>query len=229
MAIPLRLDPTQVADFRLICELGQNDLRRVLEKLRQLKLTPGRPDKLFNAVATALNENKAAAEAVVRQALILYGSVRLGGAEVAQLQEGIREALQATPDWSDQDRAKWQRIEATFGELLSLPIVHLTAGAIDLSYEYANLCRGARILTDIRPIFDAQGTAISGAVVSQTLRLQFENVDGWHELYIAMDESDIGELARQCERALRKAQIAKDMMDHGAKVPTMISGEDAGA
>jgi hypothetical protein len=75
-------------------------------------------------------------------------------------------------------------------------------------------------------VFSRDAAKIEGAVVSSTLYLRFENIEGGRELSIAMDESDVKELMKQCERALRKASTARNLMDSVAKVPTIITGEE---
>ena len=157
-----------------------------------------RPDRLFDAVSTALNGNEIGANSIVREGLFVSGWLRQGET-IAEVQDAIREALKAS--WTDQNVEKWKTLEQPLAELLALPALRLVASTIDLSYEYTNLWRGARILTDIRPIFNEEVTAVDGAVVSHTFRLRFDAVDGHHELSIAMDEADIKILAKQCERA----------------------------
>ena len=229
MATPIKLEEYQVDDFQVIRDLGPGLLEAVVQRLRELDAVPTRPDKLADTIAETLREKKNAAESIIREALMVYGWIRQGNLNVAEVQEGIRDAINTDSGWSDQDIAKWQSVEEAFGELLSLPILRLAASAIDLSYEYTNLWGGARILTDIRPIFNDEATSVDGAVVSHTFRLRFESLHGRHELNIAMDESDIHELAYQCDRALRKAHIARDLMRDRAKVPTVISGETENA
>jgi hypothetical protein len=156
---------------------------------------------------------------------MIHGFIRQGGLTVEETLEGLRHTLKGDFSWTDADIENWQPVAPIFGELFSLPIVHLVASSIDLSYEYSNLWQGARILTDVRPIFSKDATSIEGAVVSHTLRLYFVSSDGRHELHVAMDESDVQALVEQCERAIQKARTARDLMTDKAKVPTLISGE----
>ena len=117
--------------------------------------------------------------------------------------------LQATPDFSRR------------------PVRSSTT--LDLMYEYENLLQSARVVTDIRPVFSQDATWIEGSVVSHTLRLRYDSTEGDHSISIAVDESDIRELERQCRRALLKAQTARTLMVEQAKVPTVISGDGSNA
>lgn len=222
-AMAIKLDHSQLENFRLICDLGPEPLHAAVERLRELNPVLLRPNKLISAMAEALGENQQAAEPIVREALMAFGWTKQGGLQVADVQGGIRESLKA--ELPVQYIEKWERVEGPFGELLSLPILRLVANALDLCYEYTHLWRDARILTDIRPIFSDDAAKIDGAVVSHTFRLRFEDVQGSHELNIAMDETEILDLAEQCERAWRKAQVARDLMNDVANIPTIIAGE----
>lgn len=223
----MRLDKFQRDDFRVIADLGPDSLQAVVERLRQLELVPVRPDKLHEAAAAALGDSHAAAEAIIREALMIYGWIRRSELDISEANELLTEAIQANS--TDEEFERWESVEELFAELLALPILRLVAIATDLSYEYTNLWAGARIITDIRPIFSHDATDVDGAVVSHSFRLRFESMDGRHELNIAMDESDIRELARQCDRALRKAHTARTLMADRAKVPTLIAGEHVDA
>ena len=117
-------------------------------------------------------------------------------------------------------------IREPFKDLLSLDNVKIVAKALDLHYDYANLFQSARVVTDIRPLFDDDGTKIKAAVVSFTLRLYFDNREGDHSLSLALDEADVQELMKQCERALVKAKTAKSLMERN-RMPILVAGDDS--
>jgi hypothetical protein len=107
--------------------------------------------------------------------------------------------------------------------------VSLAAKAIELSYDYANLLRRTRILTDIRPLYNDSADCIEAAVVSYTLRLRYDTADGEHELSIALDEADLRTLMAQCERAMTKAKTARDVLAGRCNISIAISGETSDA
>lgn len=121
--------------------------------------------------------------------------------------------------------------EPQLRQLFQADAIRTVSKATDLAYDHANLFQGARIVTDIRPVFndlDDDQLKMDGAVVSYTLRMHFDNRDGNHSLSIALDESDVLVLKDQCERALQKAKIAFSRMSQPQVIgiPTVISGED---
>lgn len=88
--------------------------------------------------------------------------------------------------------------------------VRTTVKALDVAYEYANLLQSSRIMTDVRPVFNEDGDAIEGAVVAFTLRMNLLNAGHSQSLSIALDALDLRLLLEQCERALQKAETARN-------------------
>jgi len=92
----------------------------------------------------------------------------------------------------------------------------LTSKAKELQAESERLFCEARILTDIRPIFGDQiGTAPEAAIIVHTLKIGFHDAEtSTHkEIFIALDNDDIGVLRKISERAEEKARILKSMLD----------------
>ena len=160
----------------------------------------------------------------MRQLLSLHGVVRQSGLTVDKVVTGLRSAIEQQGPDVDISLAAWGKIEGTLVELIAERSVRLAATAIELAYDYANLLKRTKILTDIRPLYDVTGDEIEGAVVSYTLRLRYDSADGEHELSIALDDDDIQQLAKQCARAIHKAKAAKALMSK-SEVPVAVFGE----
>ena len=76
----------------------------------------------------------------------------------------------------------------------------------------------------MRPVYNDDESEIEGVLVSFTLRIEFIDVDGKHEMSIALDESEVRTLQTECERAILQAKTAKRRMG-AAQIRTSISGE----
>jgi hypothetical protein len=221
MATTVHLDQEQIKDYQVICNVDEQTLREVVARLKALPVAPTPFNKLIEAISDALPGNEEAVESIFRQMAPVVGWVRQEQSRVPELMAGVRHALTVTDGWDSQ---KWSAIESILTELFSLRIIYLSASAVDLSFEHVNLFRGARILTDIRPIFNEEASAIEGSVITHTLRLRFENTQGRHELTFALEEPDVTKIAEQCERAISKAKLARSLMAQKAEIPTIISG-----
>ena len=76
------LQRDQLDDFLAIRELDPTKLQTAVERLRQVKPVPMRPDRLISVIAEGLAEERDAADSVVRQALMLYSGILHGGKKV---------------------------------------------------------------------------------------------------------------------------------------------------
>jgi len=81
-----------------------------------------------------------------------------------------------------------------------------------LQYAYEHLLRSARILTDVRPVYDDDADEILGGVVTHSLVIEYTEGGRHHHSYFALDTQDVGRLKQQCERAERKAATTEAML-----------------
>lgn len=223
----IQLSSQQLNDFAAICDMGLEVLQRVHAELKNLDQTVLRPNELLPIVEKAFGDENLAAEPLMRQGISLNGLMRQIGINATDVVQAVRSGIQRDGNWDSDKFKKWQSVESVFAELLDLDAFRIVAKAIDLSYEYANLYRKGRILTDIRPLFSEDAGTVDGAVVSFTLRIRYDSVDGDHELSIAMDDSDVRELARTCKRALDKARTSQELMSDKLGISTIVTGSDS--
>jgi len=221
MTLQLRLKQSQLSDLAVLRDFSDYD--GVLSALEELEPVPQRPQALREKIKTVVSDREAST--LLRQILATSSLMRHQSLTADEFLEGLRSGIEKDSQWSSDEIQRWRTAENKLRELLALPVVTIVTKSLDLAYEYAYLFQGARILTDVRPLFDTTATRVEGAVISYTLRLRYDGVDGDHGLSIAMDEDDVRLLEKQCERALRKATTAKKLMDD-ADVPTMIFGQD---
>ena len=225
MATQLRLQRHQLADLQLIRDIPPPSLGKVLEQLNKLGSTPVRPTKLRAALCLALPEQERVVDAMLRQVLSLSGLMRQAGLDSHELFDALREALEPhKSEWSNDEVTRWSEIEAPFRSVLETEAVALSTKALDLSYAHAHLFQRARILTEIRPIFDESATSIKGSVVGHTLLINFDDCEGEHLLHLAVDENDIRLITEECDRALRKSGTART---HFEQVSPVLNPTDS--
>lgn len=224
MTPQIRLQKQHLADLQSIREIGGAGLRKVVDELQKSPIAPVQPVDLQGIISQALGGNAANADVLLRQLLSLHGMRRqldLSGDEVfAGLSSGLHES-----DWTDVDFKKWEATVGTFKELFELPIIRLSAKALDLSYQHSHLFQRAQIITDVRPLFNNDASEVQGTIISHKLLIRFDDIEGEHLLSVAVDERDIESLIRQCERALTKSVTAKTHLDK-AGLKTLVPGKD---
>jgi len=85
--------------------------------------------------------------------------------------------------------------------------------ALGLSGETERTFVGARILTDVRPIFDdGSSPRVEGFVVINTLKIDFHEGREHGEVYIALDSADLESLRKRVERAQAKTASLSETM-----------------
>jgi hypothetical protein len=105
--------------------------------------------------------------------------------------QGIAESLPVS-----KDREKRAAFEKTLKSLLSADSLLVSARAFDVQHEYEKVFRTARIISDIRAVFDTAGTAAIGAMIVHNLSVAYFE-DGHHkETVFALDEVDVALLKK---------------------------------
>ncbi|MBA7567309.1 hypothetical protein ES708_09019 [subsurface metagenome] len=129
----------------------------------------------------------------------------------------LDQILSAIKDIKDPELLPSPELKELLTKLLSIKTIETTTKAFELENEREILFIDARIVTDIRPVFDdANSGNISGQLIINTLKLRYKDSEGFKSIYIAVDDKDLSKLKEQIIRAERKIKrINKGM----AKVP----------
>ncbi len=222
----IRIPTSQVPDLERILGLKKDALQRLRARLDSLKPLPLKFVELQTVFDAALESIEEEGSALVRLLLTWNQLARHREMSPNSIVDALREAVGAIPKIGSRLQESWIEIEPEIQKLVESSPIRALAKAIDLSYDHANLFQGARIITDIRPIFNDSDDQmeIDGAVISYTLRLHYDNRECEHSLSIALDEVDIRVLQQQCERAIKKAEMSKAVMQK-TETPTIISGD----
>jgi hypothetical protein len=130
----------------------------------------------------------------------------------------------ASADWLAEHRAGWQDVQPLLAELLDPngPIA-LCEKARILAYSYPNILTDARLLTDIRPVFDTDATSIKRMSVSFVLAIEHYENEQRRTTHFALDYSDLEGLLAQCSRAKVKAKTVLTQLD-GCEWTTSVAG-----
>lgn len=85
----------------------------------------------------------------------------------------------------------------------------------------------ARVLTDVRPLFDEDANKdVEAALVTQTLQLILLEEGNYTEIFVSVSLEDLRLLGRQVERALIKAQTAQRFVEKsGATIVAPVEDE----
>ncbi len=223
MATPaVRLTASQLDDLAVVCALGHEGILSISRALDAVKGTIKR--EKFRDIANGAGVGKESVDAVTRLLFGLATAGRRRSTPIRELLGGISEFLKAR--WDEAKVQTWDDCQPALEQLFSSNSMLLITKAADLSVDFERSCLGARILTDIRPVFDDLRHEIIGAVITQTLRLDYVSPDGdFGTISVALDSQDIARLRSTCDDAIRKAGLAKKAMPE--KIPVIAVGEES--
>jgi hypothetical protein len=125
------------------------------------------------------------------------------------LSEDIREAIerekpQAFP------MAKIEVLVQRIQELLGVGgLVATAAKAVSLILEQERIFCGARIFSDVRPVFAESPDSISAALVLHSLNISFHQDDEHKEIFVTLTTSELQTLKKAVERAEKKYESLK--------------------
>jgi hypothetical protein len=99
--------------------------------------------------------------------------------------------------------------------ILETEVLSTTAVAADLQTQNPRNFQSAKIVTDIRPVFDDEVKARPrGTVIVETLQIQTWTREGNVELiFVSMDEQDLTQLRGIIDRALFKTKTLRTLLD----------------
>jgi len=205
---PLRIPDRFVGGLEAAARLTDDQVERIEACLAE---APPRLAslQLEQRIAAAVPDLGDLVSALVDALLSLASLVEDTG-DVDQLASDLSEAeALAVPERDRGDVAR------RFRSLLLIGPIALAAHARELVLEHERVFHDARILTDIRPVFgqEIDGRPAAAALVS-SLKLSFHRPDGPVEaLYFGMDYDDLLQLRDVTERALRKTEVLKSLLE----------------
>ncbi len=141
--------------------------------------------------------------------------------------EKVVEAAKSVLKAEDQGEIDWGSLSNDLGAILGChESLGLAAKALDVRSEYGRLFCGARILTDVRPIFGIDpGRSPLAATIVHTLRLTYHEGTDHREFHVALDAADLQQLRELVDRARRKEETLKSEIEKTTM--TYWAGEDS--
>jgi hypothetical protein len=129
----------------------------------------------------------------------------------AQLLEAVAANFNRHLSGAEKEQAlsAWEAARGIIADILNSlgpknPLL-LRAKAEQLAYFKQNILTQARIVTDMRPVFNESGNEILRATITHDLIIDYYSGQNPMRILFALDAADVSELKRLCERAERKA------------------------
>jgi hypothetical protein len=192
-----------------LVRLSPEELSALLNAVHDEKPTLGLM-ALTDSIAQKLSIDRKRMSRIV-QILAELQEVREGfGLSIDDFVDELRTAIEATGK-AELRPAEWPAFEAAITEALSGEnALAISSKARSVMGEYPRVYCSARILTDLRPVFKSDVEKEPAAfVVMHTLKIIYHENEEHREIFIAVDADDLGDLAIQLERAVKKESSLK--------------------
>lgn len=220
ISMALRVPPEQIGHIQKFLELPDEKISGFLDALAKAKPQFNVSD-LAAEISGPSQVPKPLAEGIVRVLASLY-LTRDSGQPVETVEkfvdEGVYVALKRAQTFSQEDiKVQWSRLRKFLVAALSLELsVGTAAKAGPVLTQHERIFSGARILTDLRPIFHLNvSEKPDAAVIVHMLRItQRDNLGHRSNQYFALDHNDLVVMKELIERALKKEETLKEIMEN---------------
>lgn len=143
-----------------------------------------------------------------------------GDAFVESVATGLANNLFGLGEVSDCSDEQVTRFKKRLHDLLIADgIFRTVAKTLELRIESERILADARIVTDVRPIFqDEVDRGVTAAFVAYTLRITYRDAMGQKEFYMGLDDLGLDVLLEQILRAKEKTEAIRSMLEK-ASIP----------
>jgi len=112
------------------------------------------------------------------------------------------------------DENRIEQLRTNLQKLLRVPSMYMGAKATSVLTDNQSNFLTARVLTDVRPVFELETTDVAGAVVLHNLKIHFASQsDAEREFFVSLDAADVESLIATLQRAQQKAEKLQKMFD----------------
>ena len=220
------LSPRLQHRFERVVGLGDESLQKIVHSLENLR-EEDLPLLSFTGLETVLSksqtdDNAYSVAVLLLNLLNMKSELELSSEEVVSK---VHSSIAESPVANKGFLTDFEKVRKYFITMLDMRCLSVLEKAIGLTFDYKCLLKDARILTDIRPVFDKEKTGILAGIISHTMRLSFHQ-DGEEKTFsIAMDTDDVESLKGMCDEAVKKAKSSREFMNNAKGVKAIISGE----
>ena len=198
--------------IRSLSQLSAEDFKTLLKALEQAK--PAAAPHLFwkHVAKLAPTITPSTIEIIVNELFAMH--LALEGVPISteqfakNLSDDVFSEQKLPIDEADRDILK-DRLTKLFELKASLG---LTAKALDILTDAQHLFYTAKILTDIRPVFNEEGKVIEAAVIVHNLLIHYGDAGDHKNFFVHMDTDDIKQLRAVLDRADQKAKALQALL-----------------
>ena len=146
------------------------------------------------------------AEALISICMAWSTSDRARADFITDVVEGITES---SSDELAQFRESKERIWVRLSRLFDVNTLTLAVKAEGSIFEFENILKTVRVLTDVRPVFGEDGKAPQALTIVHNLRIHYHRGEKHEDFFVALDSRDLQKLIDSLARARDRAEALK--------------------
>lgn len=153
--------------------------------------------------------------------LSLYGLFTDSDFYPKEFVDSLLEFLRTSPEFSEKfTEFQLQRFNKRLLRVIEQDgVLSVLFKAANVILEQERIFLKARVISDIRPIFDRDlDKGFSSATIVHTLKLEYRQANKSKEFFVALDSIDIKQLQEQLNRAEKKAEFLRQLIQKNANV-----------
>ena len=217
----LKVPPEQIVYIKKFLELPDEKVNEFLAALTNV----GPQFNIFDLskeLSNVVDVSPELTEGVTRVLTAIYLSRNLGKSIEEFVDREVYPSLKIAKAFSPQVAdAQWRKLRTFLIAALSLErTVGTTAKAGRVLTQHERIFDGARMMTDLRPIYhlDVSETPDAAVIIHMLRITQRDNLGNKSELYFALDSNDVDLMRKLFERAVKKEQTLRRVMKDSGMV-----------
>ncbi|MFN9616363.1 MAG: hypothetical protein ACK55Q_14240 [Dolichospermum sp.] len=213
LQIPEKFKP----GFKLLISIDEKTVQSFIDSFQQAQ--PLQINDLVSVVTSRVNTLTKKEVKDVIETLISIHNLRdyLQENNDASTNEVIEKISQAVEDDEELEITDEQRqeFESRLVNFLGLDnILSFRSKSIEVIRDHERLFQNSRIHTDMRPVFESGlEDSPAGVAIVNMLKIEYLDLDGKHEFFVALDANDLKQLREQLDIADRKVKAIELMLN----------------
>lgn len=201
------------AGFASIKELSADTFETLVSALEKARLSGG----LKELTATVVQQVPTLKQNKIKEILRVVFSLSVFTSDedtplsenLANLSRAMQTSGEPNLTLSEQESAVFEkRLE----RLLTIKNVVIATKTQSLRMDYPVTFHDAKILTDMRPVFDKVDERPVGCAISHTLKITYHENDEHKQFFVVLDGEDLGALKKAIQRAETKGSSLKSLI-----------------
>jgi hypothetical protein len=124
--------------------------------------------------------------------------------------------------WNEGKIKDWEKYSILIEKIIGSKSIAFISKIADLALTHENHVHEAKILTEMRPVFDEQKESIKAFVVYNDLIIRFNNGESEKALTLSLTYDDLSQLKKTVDAAIKKTETARNFGDRTLGTETVV-------